>query len=45
MLQLGMREVVASGNPAVTYSWITISAYALQCLQTYHMQTRIVDAL
>ena len=45
MLQLGLREVVASSNTEVTCAWIPISAYALQCLLSYHMQARIVDAL
>ena len=40
-----MREVVASGNTTVTCTWIPISAYALQCLLSYRMQARIVDAL
>ena len=42
---VGLREVVASSNTAVTCTWIPISAYVLQCLLSYCMQARIVDAL
>ena len=45
MLQLGIHEVVASGNATVMYTWIPISAYALQWPLFYCMQARIVDAL
>ena len=41
MIQLGMHEVIASGNTLVTPTWIPISAYALQCLLSYHMQAGI----
>ena len=54
MLQLGMHKVVASGIRIVTWiiffgfffcTWISIPAYALQCLLLYCMQFRLVDAL